>query len=108
MTNKWELDPADGLTAFDGLQPDPILSQDAEVQDAANANNLQPGSASSKNGRLLVAAPNNNMQLVSVWNNDVELLAANNVQTEPALRSDGELLAAGPVDATFQQAGLST
>lgn len=75
IMNKGEFDPADGLTAFDGIQPGPVLSQDVEVQDAALANDVQPGSAWSRNGGLLAAAPNSNMHLASVWNNDGELLA---------------------------------
>lgn len=39
ILNQGESDPADGLTAFDGIQPDPVLSQDVEGQDAALANN---------------------------------------------------------------------
>ena len=33
IMNQGESDPADGLTAFDGIQPDPVLSQDVKVQD---------------------------------------------------------------------------
>lgn len=39
--NQGESDPADGLTAFDGIQPDSVLSQDVEVQDAALANDVE-------------------------------------------------------------------
>lgn len=41
IMNQGESDPADGLTAFDGIQPDPVLSQDVEVQDAALANDVE-------------------------------------------------------------------
>lgn len=45
ITNQGESDPADGLTALDGIQPDQVLSQDVEVQDAALANDVQSESA---------------------------------------------------------------
>lgn len=41
IMNQGESDPVDGLTAFDGIQPDPVLSQDVEVQDAALANDVE-------------------------------------------------------------------
>ncbi len=41
IMNQGESDPADGLTAFDGIQPDPVLSQDVEMQDAALANDIE-------------------------------------------------------------------
>lgn len=111
IMNKREFDPADGLTAFDGIGPDSVLSQDVEVQetqDAALANDVQPRSAWSKNGGLLAAAPNNNMHLASGWNNNIQMPTANNMQPESAWSSDGELLAAGTVEAAFQQPSLGT
>lgn len=82
IMNKGEFDPADGLTAFDGIRSDSVLSQEVEVQemqDAALANDVQPRLAWSKNGELLAAAPNNNMHLASGWNNDIKMPAANNI-----------------------------
>lgn len=37
IMNQGDSDPADVLTAFDGIQPDPVVqSQDVEVPDAAH------------------------------------------------------------------------